>query len=185
MCDAFMKEHFSGKVYEAYCELPMAVMKADLWRYCILYTYGGIYSDTDAMCNMNPDIFTNSKTLLVCAPENEGDFLCQWCFAAPKNSPFLKSIIDLSVERILNQLHFKGEHLIHYLTGPACFTDGVEKFLQENQQPTFDNKIQYEIYRNSLMCIFNTKNFHKNLIHHQFAGSAPDGWKVERNRKLM
>jgi mannosyltransferase OCH1-like enzyme len=40
-----MKEHFSGKVYEAYCKLPLVVMKADLWRYCILYKLGGVYLD--------------------------------------------------------------------------------------------------------------------------------------------
>jgi mannosyltransferase OCH1-like enzyme len=100
-CDSFIKKNFSNDVYKAYQRLPMAVMKADLWRYCIIYMYGGIYTDADAECMMHPDIFTSPKTLLVCGPEKDGIHLCQWCFAAPKHSPIIKSIIDLSVERLL------------------------------------------------------------------------------------
>ena len=39
MCDAFMRDKIGGIVYQAYRRLPMGVMKADLWRYCILYCY--------------------------------------------------------------------------------------------------------------------------------------------------
>ena len=34
--------------------LPIAVMKADLWRYCVIYKYGGIYADADTVCKINP-----------------------------------------------------------------------------------------------------------------------------------
>ena len=34
-----MKENFSGDVYNAYLKLPIAVMKADLFRYCVVYHY--------------------------------------------------------------------------------------------------------------------------------------------------
>ena len=61
-------------------------------------------------CKINPYIFINDS-LLTIVPENE-THLCQWVFSAPKNSPILKSIIDLSVERILNT-PIKGEHIIH------------------------------------------------------------------------
>ena len=43
MCDTFMREKVGGIVYQAYKRLPMGVMKADLWRYCVIYCYGGIY----------------------------------------------------------------------------------------------------------------------------------------------
>jgi len=185
MCNQFMKTHFSGKTYQAYCRLPMAVMKADLWRYCVLYTYGGIYSDTDAECLVNPNIITSAKSLLVCAPESDNIHLCQWCFAAPKNSPILKSIIDLSVKRILEIPEIKGEHIIHFLTGPGCFTTGIELYLKENNHTIYGNKLDYQKYRNNIMCVFNNTNFHKNIIHHHFAGSDKNGWKQERYHKLM
>ena len=184
MCNQFMKTHFPGKTYQAYCRLPMAVMKADLWRYCVLYTYGGIYSDADAECRVNPNIFTSAKSLLVCAPEGDNIHLCQWCFAAPKNSPILKSIIDLSVKRILEIPEIKGEHIIHYLTGPGCFTAGIELYLKDNSYLVYKNKLDYQKYRNNIMCVFNATFFHK-IIYHYFAGSDKNGWKQERYHKMM
>ena len=113
-----MKKHFSEKIYKAYCRLPTAIMKSELWRYCVIYIHGGIYTDSDAECIVTPNIFTSAKSFLVCVPDNN-IHLCQWCFAAPKNSPILKSIIDLSVKRILEITEIKGEQISHYLTGPA------------------------------------------------------------------
>ena len=182
MCDDFIKNNFDENVYKAYSMLPMPVMKADLWRYCIIYKCGGIYADTDTVCKINPNIFINDS-LLTIVPENE-THLCQWVFSAPKNSPILKSIIDLSVERILNT-PIKGEHIIHYLTGPALFTDGIEKYLIENNYPIFENKKNYHNYPNPILIVFNYDNFHKNIVQHLFSGQDEDGWCKERYVKLM
>jgi mannosyltransferase OCH1-like enzyme len=46
--DDFMKTNFSD-IYEVYHNLPLPVMKADLWRYCVIYHYGGIYADMDTI----------------------------------------------------------------------------------------------------------------------------------------
>ena len=182
MCDDFIKNNFDENVYKAYSMLPMPVMKADLWRYCIIYKYGGIYADTDTVCKINPNIFINNSFLTI-VPENE-THLCQWVFSAPANSPILKSIIDLSVERILNT-PIKGEHIIHYLTGPALFTDGIEKYLIENNYPIFENKKNYHNYPNPILIVFNYDNFHKNIVQHLFSGQDEDGWCKERYVKLM
>ena len=45
---SFIKENFEEKVYRAYCRIIKAY-KADLWRYCILYNYGGFYVDIDTL----------------------------------------------------------------------------------------------------------------------------------------
>ena len=182
MCDDFIKNNFDENVYKAYSMLPMPVMKADLWRYCIIYKCGGIYADTDTVCKINPNIFINDSFLTI-VPENE-THLCQWVFSAPANSPILKSIIDLSVERILNT-PIKGEHIIHYLTGPGLFTDGIEKYLIENNYPLFDDKKNYYNYPNPILLVFNYDNFHKNIVQHLFAGQDKDGWCKERFNKLM
>ena len=133
MCDDFIKQHFDEKIQRAYFKLPMGVMKADLWRYCILYKYGGIYADADTVCKIDPNIFINNSYLTVAPEPPTHNYFCQWTFAAPANSPILKTIIDLSVERILNT-QIKGENIIHYLTGPECFTDGIQKYLKDNNR---------------------------------------------------
>lgn len=44
-CRTFIKENYHSDVYLAYETLVPGAYKADLWRYCILYKYGGIYLD--------------------------------------------------------------------------------------------------------------------------------------------
>ena len=181
MCDEFMRNNFDEKVYHAYSILPMNVMKADLWRYCIIYKYGGIYADADTVCLSNPIVFLTDGLTIV--PENE-THLCQWVFAAPTNSPILKSVIDLSVERILTT-PIKGEHIIHTLTGPGVFTNGIEKYLQENNKPILENKKDYYKYTDPIIKVFDYNTFHSKIVRHLFCGQDPDGWYHERYKKLL
>jgi mannosyltransferase OCH1-like enzyme len=184
LCERFIKENFHERVYQAYNRLPLAVMKADLWRYCVIYHYGGIYADTDTICKVDPNIFINDS-LLTIVPENN-THLCQWIFSAPKESPILKNIIDLSVKRILSVEEIKGEHIIHHLTGPEVFTDGVEEYLIKKNYPVFpSNREKYFNYPKPELKVFNMNFFHKNLVIHLFTGKDSDGWCKERNEKLM
>jgi mannosyltransferase OCH1-like enzyme len=44
-CRSFIRENYDKKTLNAYDSLIPGAYKADLWRYCVLYTYGGIYLD--------------------------------------------------------------------------------------------------------------------------------------------
>ena len=44
-CREFIDKNFDNDVLEAYNKLTPSSYKSDLWRYCILYKYGGIYID--------------------------------------------------------------------------------------------------------------------------------------------
>lgn len=171
-CDVFMKTYFDDKTYEAYNKCILPVMKADLWRYCIIYIYGGIYADTDTILNTNPCILTNHKKLLVITPENNCHF-CQWVFAAPPKSPILKEIIKLCTERLLNFTYPSNEHFVHYLTGPALFTEGIHSYL---------NSINKNIDMcEDLIYIFKHSSFHTKFIKHLFTGSYKHGWIQQRD----
>ena len=182
MCDAFMREHFSGEIYDAYQRLPMAVMKADLWRYCVIYKYGGIYADVDTICEQNPTLLLKDGVGLCCAPEPECPYFCQWVFAAPPGSPVLKAVIDLSVKRIHAQAEFKGQHLIHFLTGPAVFTDAIDQYLISRGLPIYTNKQASK--NNGVIAVYNPKVFHKYVVRHLYAGSYADGWKEQKKAIL-
>jgi mannosyltransferase OCH1-like enzyme len=41
----FIKKYFIKEVVDAYSSLVPGAYQADLWRYCVLYKYGGIYQD--------------------------------------------------------------------------------------------------------------------------------------------
>lgn len=44
-CRAFISREFPDDVLYAYDRLIPTAFKADLWRYCVLYKYGGVYLD--------------------------------------------------------------------------------------------------------------------------------------------
>ena len=45
MCRTFINKHFGKRVVLAFDSLIPGAYKADLWRYCVLYIYGGMYID--------------------------------------------------------------------------------------------------------------------------------------------
>lgn len=49
-CANFIKNNFDTSIYNAYESLIPGAYKADLWRCCILYKYGGIYLDIKYGC---------------------------------------------------------------------------------------------------------------------------------------
>lgn len=184
--DAYMATQ-DDRVYRAFQRCPMRVMQADLWRYCVLYEHGGIYADADAvlMKGRDPSLFLQKNAWLVLAPETDRIHLCQWTFAAPPRSPILRNIIDICVNRILSAPTIRGEHVIHYMTGPRAFTDGIETYLKEHQCTTFSNKLFYSIYQNYHVHMFEAGFFHGQLIQHLFAGNDNGGWKNERYGKIV
>ena len=42
-----MKASFDNETYTAYRSFPLGVMRADMWRYAVLYKRGGLYADVD------------------------------------------------------------------------------------------------------------------------------------------
>tara|TARA_R100000908_G_scaffold52855_1_gene28195 strand:+ start:5163 stop:5960 length:798 start_codon:yes stop_codon:yes gene_type:complete len=185
-CDSFIKEHFND-IYDAYQKLPIPVMKADLWRYCVVYHYGGIYADADTYCNIRDlnKIFIKDKQFVGTIEDNLITF-CNWIFATPAKSPFLKEVIDLSVQRIRSCDNFQVEHITHYLTGPAVFSTAIEQFLSSLNKPIHRNRIffrekmteviDYLSLNNSDMIIYEPIDFHKNKIQHLFSGQWIGGW---------
>ena len=189
-CERFMREEFEGDVYDAYIKCPLAVMKADLWRYCIIYKYGGIYADMDTVAIQSPHEWVSGKdhSQLILTPENEVHF-CQWVFAAPKGSLVLKEIIDLSVRKILKAETFDHDHFVHEFTGPGVFSSGIFEYIKKNNLPTYtDNKYDYIDYeKEDHLCVYDNFKFHgkKNMVEHLFTGQDPDGWCNERLKYLQ
>lgn len=183
-CETFIKDNFDENVYKAYMKCPLNVMKADLWRYCVIYINGGIYSDMDAICQCDPNDFIKDSQLVICA-ENE-IHLCNWTFAAPPLSPLLKCVIDESVNKILNTSSFLslGEHFIHETTGPGIFTIGIEKYLKSLDLVTYENKKAYESYKDKILYVFPYFKFHNEMIIHLFAGQKEHGWCLERENYI-
>ena len=185
--ELFMRNNYNKNINSAFDLCPITVMKTDLWRYCVIYKYGGIYADMDTHLITGLHIF-KKNALLTAVPENDVH-MCNWVFAAPKKSPILKEIINLSVKRI-NSYDFKknekGEHYVHFLTGPGCFTDGFESWLKKEKLKTFRDKINYTKYKiPNKLHIYNYKIFHKKYVKHYFSGHWLDGWWLNNQINLL
>lgn len=184
--DEFMKTHFND-IYDVYSNLPIPVMKSDLWRYCVVYHYGGIYTDADTICLSSPDDLIKSA-YLVCSPESDENLLCQWTFSAPKESPVLKSIIDLSVHRLRNEQdkYKTNKNYVHYFTGPQVFTNGIDNWLNKNNVPIpkkeLGLKLDYKSFDKPIY-VHECNHFHGHIVKHLFTGGG--GWKKQARKYYL
>jgi mannosyltransferase OCH1-like enzyme len=126
----FIKNEYGQEWYDIFIGLPVGVMRGDLWRYMVIYKYGGVYADLDTEC-LKPisSWMIEDKQFIVC-PETSHHF-CQWTFASTAGNPILKSVLDLIKHRLLSP-EYGSPHFVHTHTGPAIWTDGINKALQIN-----------------------------------------------------
>jgi mannosyltransferase OCH1-like enzyme len=78
------------------------LVKADIWRYCIVYHYGGVYADMDSVCikpldymlkTYNDEDLIPMDTNSVAPREKEKGYVNNSNFAAIKNSKILQKVI--------------------------------------------------------------------------------------------
>lgn len=173
----FMQQYFPH-LFELYNDLPLPVMKADLWRYCVVYVFGGIYADADTELLGDIDLFLQHGKPLVVVPENNTHF-CQWVFAAPPKSPALKAVIDLCAQRIRN-IDYSYQHFVHEATGPGVFTDGILQYLKQADREIY----HYEGVASDDLFVFDHATFHKQQVRHVFTGGNPGGWLNQSDQLL-
>lgn len=100
MCRNFIAESFNKEVLDAYDKIKVAAYKADLWRYCILYKYGGFYADIDTLCMGKIDDFT-SKNIDYIVPVDLNNGEGKHCLfnsfigTVPKNPMLLQCIMQI------------------------------------------------------------------------------------------
>ena len=82
--------------YEKFNELPRLIMKIDMFRYFLMYKYGGLYTDMDYLM-FNPFDLLNEKVVIPCNREDDnGNSIClgNCIFASQPNHPYWKSLMD-------------------------------------------------------------------------------------------
>jgi mannosyltransferase OCH1-like enzyme len=109
-CFIFIKNNFGEEYANYFSEIKIGPYKADFWRLCILYIYGGIYTDIDIVPIQpiskiieNSDLCTclamNKRSIfqafIAVTPKNELIKLCLESFYSKrKNKDFLKDLKD-------------------------------------------------------------------------------------------
>lgn len=128
--DTELRDEFP-QLYNIVASLPVGVMKADLWRYCVLYVHGGIYSDIDTFLVRPDDLYSlvkNTSSRIIIGMENLTHF-CQWTIISEPRHPVLQKVIQLSLTRIGEGVDTTKPNFVHYYTGPAVWTDAIYMLL--------------------------------------------------------
>uniref|UniRef100_A0A0B7K2M6 Initiation-specific alpha-1,6-mannosyltransferase n=1 Tax=Bionectria ochroleuca TaxID=29856 RepID=A0A0B7K2M6_BIOOC len=112
------------EVLEAYSALPLPVLKADLFRYLILYARGGIYSDID--------------TYAIKSASDRRIQFCQWTIQSKPGHPALRDVIAritkevLELKRAGKLAKFVSNDVVG-LTGPAVWTDTIMDYFNDGR----------------------------------------------------
>lgn len=124
----FVLKEYGQEWYDIFINLPVGVMRGDIWRYLVIYKYGGIYTDLDTRCLKPIDTWLKDEYEMIICPENDIHF-CQWTFAAVAGHPALEAVINKVKSRLLNQGEFSPD-FVHIHTGPGVWTEGIQEFFE-------------------------------------------------------
>ena len=130
----FIKKHFGKEVLDAYYTLVPGAFKADLWRYCVLYVHGGVYVDSDMICETPLDTWIIGNLVVVRDDPMAFKWLANGFIAAKPNHKAFKIAIDQIV------LNCKNKNEMFYLdyTGPALWGKSVNKYLNNNEEQDYE-----------------------------------------------
>ena len=146
------------EVLEAYDALPMAVLKADFFRYLILLARGGVYTDIDTYALQSavewlPESVPREAVGLVVGIEADPDRpdwaewysrriqFCQWTIQSKPGHPVLREIVsNITMETLKKKKNgslkkLRGDDVITF-SGPALWTDVIFDYL--NNEKYFD-----------------------------------------------
>jgi mannosyltransferase OCH1-like enzyme len=93
-CIDFFKKYFDIKFLETFIYIKDGPIKSDFWRLCILYYYGGIYSDIDIEPIKPLDVILHKNISFLIVKRNNAYMFNPHFIASVKNNLILKEIID-------------------------------------------------------------------------------------------
>jgi alpha 1,6-mannosyltransferase len=155
----FIAAFYSPEVAQLYAAYPLGVMRADFWRYAILYAYGGVYSDIDTECLQPLTQWFPPRQQLPGAPvfvsetnawRSAGELqyhnmtwddcsmvaalendvhYCQWTIASVPGHPVLRATLHRALKSLEQGVKCEYDHMVHLHTGPGTWTDGLRDAL--------------------------------------------------------
>jgi len=128
----FLMKEFDESVVKAYDSIKPGTYKADLWKYCVVYIYGGVYADAKMVCKVSLDELIDSPFVSV-RDRPDASILSAFFCAIPKY-PFLKRAIKITVSNILNRRY--GENILD-ITGPRVLGRAINDILGLPQDHKF------------------------------------------------
>jgi mannosyltransferase OCH1-like enzyme len=107
--ESFLQTHFPPEIFEAYNSLIPGAFKADLFRYCVLLIYGGVYADMDVLLESNLEASIPPDVGFMTPYDAPGEAFnkrhCLWngLIAVAPAHPFMAKAIENVVNGIRNR----------------------------------------------------------------------------------
>lgn len=160
-CRNFIQQYFDADILYAFDHLKPGTYKADLWRYCILYIYGGIYLDIkyQPIDGFKFKYFLDKEYFVLERPSdafwkpNEYGIYNALMICKPYNDLLLKAIYKIS-ENVKNE-EYGYSNL--YPTGPgllgSLYFGNISKNINKiyDFELFFDVKARGIVYKNTLV----------------------------------
>lgn len=139
--DRFVQEQTDKRTYQAFRTVPLDSMKLDIWRYAVMFKYGGVYADA-SLKPVKPvrEWFQPSswmqgmgcKAVFGLGAANTG-YVSHRAFAAAAGLTVFKQALDMVVDRMEEDGGVdekkRGAHFADYYTGAALFTDALKSVM--------------------------------------------------------
>jgi len=153
-CDKFIKKNFDMRICNAYRRIIPGAFKADLWRYCILYIYGGVYADIDTICYSSIDDFLNEDIEFMtpidlnnCPTIGTHNLFNSFIASVPKH-PILLECINRIVYNVENN-NIPNSNLD--FSGPGVLGRATNIYLNLNEETPFIEK--HGFHSNGKLCL--------------------------------
>jgi len=121
------------RVREAYSQLSIGASRADLWRYLVLYEFGGIYSDIDSGVTRPCRFWVSPDADVVTGIGSRGD-VNQWVMIYRARHPILAATIRLAVDNILSHDTLYINSRVEAIAGPRVLTEAAHQLFCSNQR---------------------------------------------------
>lgn len=149
-CINFIKTYFDERTYNAYMSLNncYGAMKADFFRYCVLYKIGGVYLDIKSRINVPLGLIIRpNDSCILDLPRNNYEpwrtnspTYEQWLLMFEPNHPYLDEMIKQMVINIENKYEpeipgytkLTSKQKILHLTGPDALARAINKCTTNN-----------------------------------------------------
>jgi len=130
--NAFIEEKGNKVLMNCYLKLDNIYSKIELFKYLVLYEYGGIYLDISKTTNMRLDDFiTEGDSAIISASETKGLY-CNDILFFEKNHPILERVLSLIIKYV-NENTYNGD--FEETVGQKLFSKAVRigHFIEYNE----------------------------------------------------
>jgi hypothetical protein len=117
-CFTFLQIEFGERFSNAYKVLVPGAYRADFWRYCVLYKYGGVYADAKTTLFRDLDEIIRPQDELILVRDIPSKCLLNGFIACKPGHPLIGIVLAMTLERIEKRKY--GEDPLD-ITGPRVF----------------------------------------------------------------